>query len=88
MQWLDEDEKFSENYTRARENAADADADIITDIREQVVAGTIAPDVARVAIDAAKWSAGKRKPKKYGDKLDLNTTVSGEIKIIVGGDAQ
>ena len=31
----------------------------------------------------AKWD-----PKRYGDKLDLNTTVTGEIKIIVGGDAQ
>ena len=27
---------------------------------------------ARVALDGVKWEAGKRKPKVYGDKLDLN----------------
>lgn len=87
MQWLDGDPTFAENYARAREEAGHADADAVTDIRERVLRGEIAPDVARVAIDAAKWSAGKRQPKKYGDKLDVNQTVTGEIKIVVGGDS-
>ncbi|GBF26423.1 hypothetical protein MnTg02_01462 [bacterium MnTg02] len=36
--------------------------------------GDIKSDVARVAIDALKWQAGKEQPKKYGDRItqDLN----------------
>ena len=35
--------------------------------------GLIDPNAARVAIDAYKWSAGKRKPKKYGEKVEIAT---------------
>jgi hypothetical protein len=34
---------------------------------------------ARAAIDALKWTAGKRQPKKYGDKLDLD--INGRVQI-------
>ena len=38
------------------------------------MSGEVDPAVARVAIDAYKWSSGKKKPKKYGDmiKIDYN----------------
>lgn len=85
--WLRDDQEFAANYTCAREAAGDADADTVTDIRERLIAGEIAPDVARVAIDAAKWSAGVRKPKKYGPKLDIEAAISGAITVTIGGDA-
>lgn len=88
MEWLKADPEFQDNYARAREESGHADADAVTDIKERMLKGEITPEMARVAIDAAKWSAGKRQPKKYGDKLDLNTTIAGEIKIVVGGDIQ
>ena len=79
MRWLEADERFRENYARAREAQGDAYADRIDDVAERVLSGEIDPQAARVAIDALKWSAGKRLPKKYGDKLGLD--VQGAIKI-------
>ena len=69
MKWLREYPEFAANYARAREDQADHDADKIGDIAEQVVAGKVDPQAARVAIDAYKWAAGKRKPKVYGEKM-------------------
>lgn len=69
MQWLRTNPSFAAMYARAREDQADHDADKIGDIAEQVVAGEIDPQAARVAIDAYKWAAGKRKPRVYGDRL-------------------
>lgn len=71
MKWLRVYPEFAANYARAREDQADHDADKIGDIAEQVVQGKIDANAARVAIDAYKWAAGKRKPKVYGEKLAI-----------------
>ena len=78
MKWLAAKPEFGKNYAHAREAAGDADADLVSDIRDRVLAGTISPEQARVAIDACKWSAGKRQPKKYGDRIqkDLSGTLT------------
>lgn len=69
--WLRGNPAFREQYARAREEMADADADSVGDIGHRVLLGEIDPLAARVAIDAFKWSAGKRNAKKYGDKMQL-----------------
>lgn len=80
--WLRKHPEFAQNYARAREDQADYDADRIG----QIAARTLLPDTdpdyldaaqARVAIDAYKWSAGKRHPKRYGDRqfVDVTATV-------------
>lgn len=76
--WLGDaaNKPFADQYARAREASADADADDIGHYARQAADGKIEPAAARAAIDGLKWSAGKRKPKKYGDKVAL-----------VGGDA-
>lgn len=71
MRWLREREDFRQNYTRAREEQGEVDADVVSDIRQKVLDGDLDPTAARVAMDAAKWSAGKRLPKKYGDALQM-----------------
>jgi hypothetical protein len=38
---------------------------------------------ARLRVDARKWVASKLKPKRYGDKLDIDQNVSGGISIEV-----
>lgn len=68
-QWLQAHPEFAANYTQARVNAAEADADLVSDIRDRCIMGEIDPQAARVAIDAAKWTAGKRMPKKYGERV-------------------
>lgn len=80
--WLYEDEDFSERYARARERRADARAERIDEICEDVKAGTLKPDAARVIIDAEKWQAGKENSSRYGDRIqvdgDMNVKMSDE----------
>lgn len=64
-------EAARQQYAQAREDQADADADKISEQADLVAAGKADPQAARVAIDAWKWAAGKRKPKVYGDKLAI-----------------
>ncbi len=71
LKWLKESPDFQAQYAHAREASADADADHIGNLAEKAAHGLIDPQAARVAIDARKWLAGKRKPKKYGERLEL-----------------
>lgn len=79
--WLDGDNDLSEEenrglrdkYARAKEDSADALADDIQDIANDVLTGKVDPNAGRVAGDLKKWSASKLKPKKYGDKIDMTT---------------
>lgn len=81
MSWLREREDFRHLYAQAREDQADYDADLVVEIRGKMLRGEIAADVGRAAIDSCKWTAGKRKPKVYSDKLDitLEATVKGSV---------
>lgn len=71
FRWLKEREAFCEDYARAREVQAHNDADRINAIAEALELGAVAPDVARVITDAMKWTAARRLPKVYGDKVSL-----------------
>ena len=62
----DYDAQFLNDYTRAREASADLNAEQIEEIADKVLEGKYDANAARVAIDAKKWSAGIKQPKKYG----------------------
>lgn len=66
------DSEFLNNYVRAREESADLDAEKIQELAEKTLSGKYDPSAARVALDAYKWNAAKKQPKKYGDKLELD----------------
>ena len=66
--WLSKYPELVEQYARAKEDSADADADKLDQIAEGVLVGEYDPASARVAADIIKWSAGKKRPKKYGDR--------------------
>ena len=72
--WIDARPEWSKRYARAKQESAEFDADNVNYIAELCLKGEVEPANARVAIDAYKWSAGKKKPKKYGDmiKIDYN----------------
>lgn len=72
FRWLANEQEFRKHYAHAREAQGDADADAVIDIADQVVKGKISHQAGRVAIEARKWSAGVRKPKVYGPRVDLN----------------
>ncbi|MEJ2816389.1 hypothetical protein [Caulobacter sp. CCG-8] len=68
---------FRDQYACAREFSGDADADDVAHYARQAAEGKIEPAAATAAINGLKWSAGKRRPKVYGEKVAL-----------VGGDPE
>jgi hypothetical protein len=74
--WLNSDEGFCQRYARAIQQRAMAHADAIDDLAARAISGEIPADVARVAIDAKKWTAQRLLPKFYGDRqmIDANVT--------------
>jgi hypothetical protein len=69
MKWCSEDDVWAEQYARARAAGDDAMAEDIQDIADD---DTLDHNDRKVRIDARKWLLGKRQPKKYGDKLDID----------------
>jgi len=76
LKWIEARPEWGERYARAKQESADFDADNVNYIAELCLRGKVDPANARVAIDAYKWSAGKKKPKKYGDNIQLNANVN------------
>ena len=74
--WIAKDESFSERYARACADRGLLYADRIADITDKMMRGEIAPDVARVAIDAHKWTAARLVPKLYGDRQSVDVAVT------------
>ena len=87
FKWLGANKEFAEQYTRAREAQADALFDEILVIADTPLIGektktlpdgkveTTSGDMIehrRLQVDARKWMAGKLRPKKYGDKIELS----------------
>jgi len=66
--WLREREEFLNQYVRAKDDQADTLADEMLDIADN---SALASDDRRVRLDTRKWLAGKMKPKKWGDKLEV-----------------
>jgi len=77
--WLQKHPEFTDKYVRAREAQADTHVDEIVHIADTEED----PQKARVRIDARKWVAGKQRPKKYGDKsqIELTGQNGGALKI-------
>ena len=80
LRWIDKHGDFCHRYARARELQGDAYADEIKHLVRRVIDPEtpdklkLEPNAARVAIDALKWAAAKRAPKKYGDKIATELT--------------
>ena len=72
--WMQKNEEFRNHYVRAKEESGDADQDKLDEIAERVLTGELDPQAARVAADIIKWSASKKKPKKYGDRVETHHT--------------
>lgn len=66
--WRDAIPQFREDYARARTDQGHTVADVIGDIRKQILSGEVAPDVGKAAADLAKWEASRRAARDYGDK--------------------
>jgi hypothetical protein len=89
--WLEANSENRERYARARESQADLlveemislsddkSGDLLhTDIGEQGNNANVTR--SRLQVDTRKWIAAKLRPKKYGDKVEVEN--SGEVKVI------
>ena len=72
FRWLAKYEEFSDQYARAKEEAAELFAEDIISIADGEEDGDVQRD--RLRVDARKWVASKLKPKKYGDKVQQEIT--------------
>lgn len=87
--WLRTHEEFSEQYTRAKAEAADALVEEMLDIADDGTndwmevhdkeGNCVGYKVngehvqrSRLRVEARKWIAAKLKPKKYGEKIDID----------------
>lgn len=89
LSWLAKAEKqeaetlhkdFLDKYLRAREAQADVIFDECLDIIDHSTVDDIS--VAKERVNVRMRMAGKLKPKKYGDKLDLDHTGNIGVKFI------
>ena len=93
MNWLRTNEEFLQQYTRAKQEQADfmveemieiaddGSNDLMTIIKGNEQYETENKEVtnrSKLRVETRKWIASKLKPKKYGDKLELNANVKNE----------
>jgi hypothetical protein len=85
--WLRQDAEKAEKYARAKEHQADYYAEEIIEICDDASndwmlrEGKTALDAehvsrSRLRVDTRKWLMGKLRPKKYGDKSEIDHTSS------------
>lgn len=80
-EWIKDSEMLNK-YTRAREQQADFLADEIVSISNgedkdaTPFVGKNFIDRDRLKVEARKWVAAKLKPKKYGDKVEVDNQIS------------
>lgn len=97
LRWLDENAAFRSQYARAREVQADTLADDILEIADDARndwmerndkdnAGWIANSEhinrSRLRVDSRKWLAAKLQPKKYGEHLNMDANVNGNMTVL------
>ncbi len=92
--WLHKYPEFTEQYTRAKEESADAMSEDILEISDDSLSDAMNVDpksstavvqAHKLRVDTRKWLMSKMKPKKYADKLDLTNNGKDFPTPIYGG---
>jgi hypothetical protein len=78
LRWLEENEGFRAQYARAKEEQAEGYADELIELGRQATSENA--NAIRVRADIIKWVCSKLKPKRYGDRLDLNAKVDATVE--------
>ncbi len=79
--WRRADALFAEQCAQARVDAAILRERQVSQLNDDVQAGRVAPDAARVALNALTWLAKVTAPKVYGDRVDVDH--SGSVTLTV-----
>jgi hypothetical protein len=75
--WQELFPEFGERYARARARQADTLASRVLD--EAMTSHDA--QIGRLRMDALKWTASKLAPKKYGDKVEIESNANQNFKI-------
>jgi hypothetical protein len=70
MAWLNQHKEFQDKYAYARELQAETIFDEFLDLADEADGSNA--NAIRVRVDARKWALSKLKPKKYGDKQQVD----------------
>jgi hypothetical protein len=80
LRWMKDNEEFDTKCARARRVQGELAADEHKDVIDEVRAGTLPVDIARVVLSGLEWRAKKLEPKRYGDKQDVTVRDGGMTK--------
>lgn len=85
--WLRNDPEFAQQYARAKEDQADGLADELIDIARVLLEDKDVTheriQATRTAIDALKWTAGRLRPQRWGDRVTVGGDESNPLKVVV-----
>jgi hypothetical protein len=99
FKWLRTKPEFLDQYTRAKAEAADSMVDDMQDIADDARNDFMTANDpnnpgyklngehinrSRLRVDTRKWIASKLKPKKYGEKLDIDHAGSLSLTVVTG----
>lgn len=85
--YVRKDEELNAMYVEADQRGSDAMADALVNIDNHRVHGQSDPKMAKVISDNIKWVLGKRKPKEYGDRVQVDHSVTVDVAITTALDA-
>jgi hypothetical protein len=71
--WIESVPGLADRYARARQRQYEGWAEDILDISDDV---SLDPNDRRIRVDTRKWLLSKLLPKQYGDRVEVNATVS------------
>ena len=69
--WREVHPAFLESYTRARARSGESAESDVQVVLNDLKAGRIDPNAARVLLDGLRWLAGKRAPRTHGDRVEV-----------------
>lgn len=88
-EWAARDDALAKMYAQAKHDAADA----LADEALEVARGALGLDAAgvqamRLRVDTLKWAAAKRRPKEYGDKVDVTSGGAAIVAAVIALPAE
>lgn len=85
--YVNKDPKLHEMYVEADQRSGDAMADALVNIDNHKIHGQADPKMAKVISDNIKWVLSKRRPKEFGDRVQVDHSVTVDVAITTALDA-
>ena len=98
FKWLRENQEFSQQYTKAKEESADALFEELIEIADDGTNDWMQKNGegnegwqlngehvqrSRIRVDVRKWALSKLKPKKYGEKIQVGGDADNPLTLLI-----